>query len=99
MGVCFVAALLFATAAQSQPGWNGGRRGDAPGHPGYVHPPGYRYGKPGGLPGFIPGLVLGLGLIPFLTTPPAAVAPGGYPQPPARPGSPQAYPPPGPPPH
>jgi hypothetical protein len=95
MGVCFVVVLLFATTAQGQPPWDGGRPGYAPGrvaNPGYGHPRGYPYGKPGGLPGFIPGVVLGMGLIPFLLSPPAAVAPHGYPQPAARGGSPQAYP-------
>ena len=102
MGVYFVVALLFATAAQAQPAWNGGRRGDMPGHignPGFTQPRGYPYGRPGGLPGLVPGLVLGLGLIPFLQpAPPVVVAPGGYPQPPARAGSPPGYPPPGTPP-
>lgn len=101
VGICFVVIALFASAAQGQPAWNGGRPAYVPGrNPGYVHPRGYPYGQPGGLPGFLPGVVFGLGLIPFLRpAAPVAVAPGGYPQPPGRAGSPQAYPPQGPPTH
>jgi hypothetical protein len=90
VGVCFFVAMFFATAAQGQPPWNGGRPGYGPGrvgNPGYGYPRGYPYGRPGGMPGFVPGVVLGMGLIPFLMGPPAAVAPGGYPQPPAQAGS------------